>query len=146
MIEFSPGGVPVCRPLATTAMDGLMIVGDAARVVNPITGGGIWNAMYTGRLAAEVAVKSIGCGDPSVKVLGGYDTAWRTSPFGRTLERNYRLEEYFVTLSDNALNQLVRSASGIRLEEFGMMQLVRELMLKNPKLLGDLAFLYASPS
>ncbi|MEN6518127.1 MAG: NAD(P)/FAD-dependent oxidoreductase [Methanospirillum sp.] len=140
-IEFSTGGVPVCRPLASTVTDGLMIVGDAARVVNPITGGGIHHAMYTGRLAGEVAVKSSACGDSSATVLDDYDRRWRSSSFGTALERNYRLKEYFVTLSDDVLNRLVRSAASIRLEEFGMLQLVKALLLKNPAVLGDRAVL-----
>ena len=55
MIEAIVGGVPVCRPLECTVADGLMVVGDAARVVDPITGGGIGNALFTGRLAGQVA-------------------------------------------------------------------------------------------
>jgi flavin-dependent dehydrogenase len=58
-IEFIIGGVPVCKPLGTTVDNGLLIIGDAARVSDPLTGGGIYNAMYTGRLAAEVAVECI---------------------------------------------------------------------------------------
>lgn len=46
-IEFIPGGVSVCRPLPCTVADGLIIAGDAARVVDPLTGGGIYNGMFT---------------------------------------------------------------------------------------------------
>ncbi|MFY9800628.1 MAG: NAD(P)/FAD-dependent oxidoreductase, partial [Methanoregula sp.] len=45
-IEFIAGGVSVCRPLDCTVADGLLIAGDAARVVDPLTGGGIYNGMY----------------------------------------------------------------------------------------------------
>ena len=55
-IEHIVGGVSVCRPLGCTVTDGLMIVGDAARVVDPLTGGGIYNAMFTGDLAVNVAI------------------------------------------------------------------------------------------
>ena len=48
-IEYIPGGVSVCRPLDCTVADGLLIAGDAARVVDPLTGGGIYNAMFTGQ-------------------------------------------------------------------------------------------------
>ncbi|MDD1674519.1 MAG: NAD(P)/FAD-dependent oxidoreductase, partial [Methanomicrobiales archaeon] len=41
-IECIVGGVSVCRPLPCTVGDGLLIVGDAARVVDPLTGGGIY--------------------------------------------------------------------------------------------------------
>ena len=39
-IELIAEGVSICRPLECTVADGLMIVGDAARVSDPITGGG----------------------------------------------------------------------------------------------------------
>ena len=92
-IEYIVGGVSVCRPLSSTVSDGLMIVGDAARVSDPITGGGIYNAMHTGRLAAGVASEAVSAGDCSEKALMPYDHAWRHSKFGKNLERNYRIKE-----------------------------------------------------
>ena len=60
-----------------------MIAGDAARVVDPLTGGGIYNSMYTGRLAAQVAADCIGKSDVSKKALMVYDKTWRTSKMGK---------------------------------------------------------------
>lgn len=140
-IEFITGGVPVCRPLTRTVGDGLIIAGDAAHVVDPITGGGIYNAMYTGRLAGEVAGECISKGDCSSRMLDRYDRAWRTSSMGKSLERNYRFRQYFQTLSDELLNSLIHSAANISLTEFSMVQLVKELAIRNPRLLCDLPFL-----
>jgi len=140
-LEFSTGGVPVCRPLPCTVADGLIIAGDAAHVVDPLTGGGIYNAMYTGRLAGEVAAECIARGDCSGRALAHYDRRWRDAPMAESLERNYRLKEYFKTLSDDALNRLIRSAARIRLAEFSTLQLVKELMIRNPGLLGEIRFL-----
>ena len=84
--EVLAGGVPVCRPLNETAADGLLVVGDAARLSNSVTGCGIYNAMFTGRLAAEVAVLAVENGDTSKEFLMAYDKAWRDSNIGKSDE------------------------------------------------------------
>jgi digeranylgeranylglycerophospholipid reductase len=137
-IECIVGGVPVCRPLPCTVADGLMIVGDAARVVDPITGGGIYNAMFTARLATEVASGAIAAADCSREALLPYDTRWRASKMGKTIERNYHVKEYFIKLSDEKLNALAHSISRINLQEFSTFQLVKELIRHNPTLLIEL--------
>ncbi|MCC7554980.1 MAG: NAD(P)/FAD-dependent oxidoreductase [Methanoculleus marisnigri] len=137
-IEAIAGGVPVCRPLACTVADGLMVAGDAARVVDPITGGGIGNAMYTGRLAAQVASKCIAAGDCSKEALMPYDAEWRASKMGTVLERNYKVKEYFVTLDDTKLNTLAESIAQSSLKEFSVLGLIKELIKRNPKLLLEL--------
>ncbi|MDD1664238.1 MAG: NAD(P)/FAD-dependent oxidoreductase [Methanomicrobiales archaeon] len=137
-IEYIVGGVSVCRPLSCTVSDGLMIIGDAARVSDPITGGGIFNAMHTGRLAAGVASEGISAGDCSQEALMPYDQAWRHSKFGKNLERNYRIKEYFITLSDDKLNAIVHSISKMNLKDFSVFALVKELLKRNPRLLLEL--------
>jgi len=145
-IEFIVGGVPVCKPLATTVDNGLLIIGDAARVSDPLTGGGIYNAMYTGRLAADVAADCISVGDCSKEALKKYDNAWRNSRIGKSIDRNYKIKEFFITLSDEKLNALVHSISKINLKEFSTFTLVKELIKRNPKLLFELKALKDSIS
>lgn len=41
VLEIMVGGVPVSGPIETTTADGVILVGDAARQSDPITGGGI---------------------------------------------------------------------------------------------------------
>lgn len=137
-IEAIAGGVPVCRPLPCTVSDGLIVAGDAARVVDPITGGGIGNAMYTGRLAGEVASKCIEAGNCSKEALMPYDTEWRASRMGMTNERNYRVKEYFITLDDKKLNTLADSIASISFSELSVSALIRELIKRNPKMLLEL--------
>ncbi|MDD1719550.1 MAG: NAD(P)/FAD-dependent oxidoreductase [Methanoregulaceae archaeon] len=138
-IECIVGGVSVCRPLPCTVADGLVIVGDAARVVDPLTGGGIYNAMFTGRLAAETAAKAISNGDCGKEALMPYDAGWRAAKVGKTIERNYHIKEYAIALTDAKLNDLIQSASKINLEHFSTLQLVKELIKRNPMLLVELA-------
>lgn len=88
------GNVPVALSPENIVKDGLMLVGDAARQVDALTGGGIINAMSAGKLAARIAVEAIEAGDTSANFLSRYKTAWEQSE-GRKLKRNYRLRQKF---------------------------------------------------
>jgi digeranylgeranylglycerophospholipid reductase len=93
-VTLVAGGVPVGPPLPRLVASGLMLVGDAARQVDPLTGGGIANAMMAGRLAAEVAAQAIAAGDTSAEVLAQYEKRWMAGR-GRKMARNYRLKGRF---------------------------------------------------
>ncbi|RXE57167.1 digeranylgeranylglycerophospholipid reductase [Methanoculleus taiwanensis] len=138
IIEHIVGGVSICRPLPCTVADGLMVAGDAARVVDPITGGGIFNAMFTGRMAGQVGSECVSAGTCTKDALMKYDEAWRASYMGKTLERNYKVKDYFITLDDAKLNDLAGSLANINMEEFKVSTLIMELIKRNPKMLLEL--------
>lgn len=143
-IECIAGGVSVCQPLDCTVADGLIIAGDAARVVDPLTGGGIYNGMYTGRLAAEVATECIGICDVSKTALMKYDKTWRASKMGKAIERNYHIKEYLIRQPDAKLNEIIHSVSKLNLSDFTTLSLIKEIIRVNPKLMLDLGNLAAS--
>ncbi len=93
-VTLVTGNVPVGISPKNIVTDGLMVVGDAARQVDPLTGGGIINAMTAGKLAAEVAAEAIAADDISAPFLKEYQTRWDKSQ-GRRLHRNYRLRMKF---------------------------------------------------
>jgi digeranylgeranylglycerophospholipid reductase len=93
-VTLVAGNVPVGLPPTKIVVDGMMLVGDAARQVDPLTGGGIINAMTAGKLAATVAVEAIAAGDITAAFLGRYADAWEKSA-GRKNQRNYRLRTRF---------------------------------------------------
>lgn len=140
-IELNVGGDPVSKAASTTVKPGLMLVGDAARHCDPITGGGIINALEGGRLAGETAREAIRLNDFSLKVLQRYEEAWRAA-FGKTLDRNYRIKEVFVKLSDEDLNRLVHSLEGLTLEEMSVSGIMRRVISRNPRLLMGLRHLF----
>jgi digeranylgeranylglycerophospholipid reductase len=88
------GNVPVAPSPAHLVTDGLMLVGDAARQVDPLTGGGIINGMLAGQFAAQVAAEAIATGDTSSRSLARYQDWWSRTT-GRKMLRNYRLRERF---------------------------------------------------
>src|SRR5437879_6100860 len=57
------GGVIVHTTIRQTYTDGVLVAGDAAHMINPLSGGGIVNAMKAGRLAGRVATAAIRAGD-----------------------------------------------------------------------------------
>lgn len=139
IVELIIGGVSVCKPLDCTVADGLIIIGDAARLSDPLTGGGIYNALYTGKVAAEVAAESIAKGDCSRDALMKYDETWRESNLGRALERNYQIKEIFVKLEDKQLNAILNSVNNLAMKEFSTLTLIKELIRLNPKVLKNLS-------
>jgi digeranylgeranylglycerophospholipid reductase len=88
------GNVPVALPCPALVADGLILVGDAARQVDPLTGGGIVNAMRAGRMAAQVGARALESGDTSTRGLAAYQE-YVEQGMGRRLARNYRLRERF---------------------------------------------------
>jgi digeranylgeranylglycerophospholipid reductase len=93
-VTLIAGNVPVAPALARLVADGLMVIGDAARQVDPLTGGGILNAMTAGKLAATVAAEAIAAGNTSAEFLSRYEDAWNRS-IGHRNQRNYRLRAKF---------------------------------------------------
>jgi flavin-dependent dehydrogenase len=55
------------------AFDGALLVGDAAGFINPMTGGGIHNALISGQLAAETIDDALRAGDVSRHGLKIYE-------------------------------------------------------------------------
>ena len=64
------GGIPVTKPVEKPVKNGLILVGDAARHINPLTGGGIASAMKAGMYAGRIAPDVLDC--PSEKKLESY--------------------------------------------------------------------------
>jgi digeranylgeranylglycerophospholipid reductase len=78
ILEVLGGGVPLARSLRRMTADNILIVGDAARHVNPLTGGGIHTALRGGRIAGEYLAETL----PQIECatreqLSGYETRWR---------------------------------------------------------------------
>lgn len=57
--------------------DGALLVGDAGGFTDPLTGGGIYGAMVSGKLAAEAALQALAEGDTRREALAPFETGWR---------------------------------------------------------------------
>jgi flavin-dependent dehydrogenase len=79
------GAILPIFPLKKTFADRVLVCGDAAGFINPITGEGIYYAMTSGLLAAGVAAKAVSANNFSASFLEQYQHRWWRE-FGRDLK------------------------------------------------------------
>ncbi len=103
VIGMSCGRIPVGRR-RTMSSDRIMLVGDAASQIKPISGGGIYPSMMAAPLLAEVASSAIAENDLSAKRLGEYDRRFE-AVVGRELRSGARIRRWFVRMDDDDLNR-----------------------------------------
>ncbi|MEM1217321.1 MAG: geranylgeranyl reductase family protein [Bacteroidota bacterium] len=72
--------------------DHYLLVGDAGHLIDPLTGEGIGNAVYSGFIAAELAEKCIAQQDFSAKFLAAYDVRV-ARVLGSEMRLSYRLQQ-----------------------------------------------------
>lgn len=85
-------GLPLGSKRRILHGDRYLLTGDAAYLIDPFTGEGIGNALYTGRIAAEHAAAAIKSGDFSAAALAPYtDHVYRV--LGAELSLSHRLQK-----------------------------------------------------
>ena len=137
IIEINAGGVPVGGPIKKTVKDNLLVVGDAARQVNALTGGGTDSAMRAGDIAGEVAAKAVAEGDVSEKRLNEYERRWREQ-MGKRLERYLKAKNVLIGLSDEDLDELAKALSEVKFDRISLTDMLKTLLRAHPKLLWKL--------
>ncbi|HJK84389.1 MAG TPA: NAD(P)/FAD-dependent oxidoreductase [Methanocorpusculum sp.] len=130
--ELIVGGVSTCKPLESTVADNLIICGDAARFSDPFTGGGIYQALYSGRLAGEIAADAIASGDCSRKALAVYEKTWRESRMGKFLARSSLIRDVFFRMDDTMLNEIIGSVPDLHLDEVTVPSVLTSMLKNNP--------------
>ena len=137
------GGVPVANTLKEITADNLMIVGDAARQVNPMSGGGILSGMAAGKMAGRVAAKAIGRGDYSKKALDEYKKVW-DKEVGSEHRKYYRIKDYTVKMTDKDFNDLAGMLSPIPSEKMSLLRLFKAAVKNKPSLVFDVIKLFSN--
>ncbi|MDK2912633.1 MAG: digeranylgeranylglycerophospholipid reductase [Methanolobus sp.] len=141
ILEIDVGGVPVSGSIERTIANGLMLVGDAARQSDPITGGGIINAMEAGKIAGEVAYEAISRNDVSTSMLELYEKRWRQT-IGLEIDNSLIVKDVFVSFTDKEINSLAHSLEGVNFSSMSLIDLLYALFKANKKLLWDLRVLF----
>ncbi len=118
-------------------MPGLLTVGDAARLIDPITGGGIANGLISGKYAAEVAKKAIDANDFSETMMKNYDIMVKNK-FERKHLRNWYAKEKLATLSDDTMDKLVDVISDVKIKDISVEEILKAVQLKYPELVEQL--------
>jgi digeranylgeranylglycerophospholipid reductase len=96
----------------------MLVVGDAAGMVDPVTGGGIVHATMAGKLAGEICSISLEKGDFSAKFLSQYQRMWQKTSNYSYIYQKFLVSNiflYFSKFSRNAYPDLAAvTREGIR--------------------------------
>ena len=140
-VELNIGGDPVGGMPKELVADSLMVVGDAAGQVNPLTGGGIISGMTGGMLAGRVAAAAVSEGDVSKKRLSEYERLCREE-IGKEIDRYLKVKDYMLTLSDSELDSIAEAFQDVEFEKVSTTELVKKLIKVSPKALIKLGKLF----
>jgi digeranylgeranylglycerophospholipid reductase len=137
---YLASGIPI-GDVPSTHGNSVLLVGDAAAQVKPLSGGGIYTGMRCAEIAASVAADALERRDVSARALAAYDRAWRAE-LGEEFRRALFLRRVFTRLDDRELDALVAAlrASGAQgtIVAFGDIDfpthVARQLLREDPSL------------
>ena len=132
-VELNVGGVPLSGPIDKTYTDGFMVVGDAARQIDPVTGGGIFTTVPCARVAGEVAAEAVKAETTSEDFLKRYDATWRAK-IGDILKMSLKCRKVADNLTDEEMNALVEFLNNSKGKEISKLSFIKFLG-KHPRLL-----------
>ena len=110
--ELNGSGIPVSSRVPEPVGDGVMLVGDAAQLVNPIHGGGIIIAMRAAMIAARVGGEALRNGTVEKQSLMPYVEEYWTQDEGAVTEKLLRLRYFSENLSDKDFERLASILDG----------------------------------
>ncbi|MCX7912324.1 MAG: NAD(P)/FAD-dependent oxidoreductase [Dehalococcoidales bacterium] len=100
------GGIPL-KPLRRTSGHRLIVVGDAAGQVKPLSGGGIYYGLIGADFAAEVLHEALTENDLSPRRLARYERLWQQK-LGQELRVSYLLRRLFERLKPGKIDDIFR--------------------------------------
>lgn len=119
------GGVPVTRYIRPLVKEGAMLIGDAARQVNCLSGAGLSYSYFAGKIAGRVAAEAFNGNILNYKHLLRYEKIW-VKKFGKQQERSYSLKKYVEKYADDKF--LDRVADSLSKEDPKKMNYLRVFM------------------
>ena len=140
-ISYYGGGIPLGYSRNIVA-DNVMLVGDAAAQVKPLSGGGLYPGLYAAELCGKTAVGALERRDHSRKILVKYQKTWLNT-VGKEIRNGMYLRKIYSrmgrrdvrkilsTLKDERLKSIIESEGDIDHPS----ALARSLVKSSPKLL-----------
>lgn len=130
------GGVPCSITLDKISAPGIILVGDAARQINPLSGGGIASGMIGGsiggRIAGEAVLKN------NLNHILSYDAAWGKR-LGKRHEMFDRLKNGIYNFDDDTFNSIAQTVARVPREERTLGKIFMTALANKPMLLVDVA-------
>lgn len=136
VLTWIAGGVPSSITLDKISAPGIMLAGDAARQVNPLSGGGIASGMIGGSIAGKIAADAVK--NNNLDYVLSYDKAWHDR-LGKRHEIFDRIKNGIYNFSDEKFNKIAHSFNKIPYEKRTLKRLFTNALINQPSLLIDVA-------
>src|SRR3989442_1457523 len=137
-LDMVTGGVSTAPPIKKSVGNGMALVGDAARMIDPITGGGIGNGMLAGMMLGKVLSKCNGTGDFGEAALMEYEKGWRAK-LEENLYRNWLAKNKLVTLSDGEFDDIIQVLASVGVTKLSVRAILKVLKETRPELVAKFA-------
>jgi len=137
-LKRTVGGIPEFCGRRFMLRKNVMVTGDAARLLDSITGAGIANALWSGRLAAETASEFISDGSRDQSILKRYPERWMHAR-GREMRYFLWARQIFLRMNnqdlDAAIGALAESHNGTSITAIDPIDVIKKALRKRPSLL-----------
>lgn len=130
------GGVPCSPTLKQISAPGIILVGDAAHQVNPLSGGGITSGMIGGSIAGRIAGEAIKMN--KLEHIFTYDKAWHDR-IGKRHEIYNSIKNGIYNFTDEKFNNIAHALNKVPYEKRTLGKLFTTALLNNPSLLINVA-------
>lgn len=143
LIDFG-GVISVGAPIDSFVKDKCMVIGTAAKQVDPVHGGGIALALESGVLAGQAAVEAFRRKELTKEVLyANYEKPWRETT-GRKVAKRLLLRKVIERISDDDYNHIFNKLTETDVEDImagNFAPSVAKVLATRPQLLGVLSTL-----
>lgn len=135
------GGVPCAKTNPEIVKENVILVGDAAHQVNPVSGGGIISGMIGGMIGGQVAAESISSGE--ISHLREYAKRWHKR-LGWRHDIFYNIRNAIGNFDDKTYNNICDSALKLPEDKRTLGGIFRAALWNQPSMILDVARVFLS--
>lgn len=107
ILAFQAGSIPLGK-MNESVRDSLMLVGDAAYQVKPLSGGGLYTGLRGADYCAEVLIDALEKGNTTEERLSEYHDLWQKD-IGKEISKGIWMRKIFKKFSDKNIDDLIDS-------------------------------------
>ena len=107
VVGILSGSIPI-GIITPMVDDGLLLVGDAAGQVKPLSGGGIYTGLKAAELCGQIIIESLDQKDTSKEFLMKYQHKFMDG-VGKEIKKGLKIRKVFKGLTDKEFNKLIDS-------------------------------------
>jgi digeranylgeranylglycerophospholipid reductase len=129
------GGVPCAITLEHIVKGNVVLAGDAAHQVNPLSGGGITSGMRAAELAAHSVVQALRNND--IGMLRAYEKDWEDL-LGAKHRMYHRIKEAVHHFPDDVLNRIASTMVSLPPDKHTVWHVLKVALTRHPTLIWDM--------